>query len=164
MRSSSRRSVPALLVLSIATVVLACSSTGSGSAASSASPAASAAAAAPAISGAWVRPPMGAGAPAAGYLTITGGSAADALVAAKSPIATSVEIHETMAGGSGMTGMQPVDKIDVAAGATVKLEPGGYHLMLMGVKDMPAAGSTVELTLTFQQAGDVTVQAEVKAG
>jgi copper(I)-binding protein len=107
---------------------------------------------------------MGAGAPAAGYLTITGGDVADALVSAKSPIATSVEVHETMADASGMTGMQPVDQIDVAIGDTVKLEPGGYHLMLMGVKDMPAVGSKVELTLTFEQAGEITVQAEVKAG
>ena len=107
---------------------------------------------------------MGAGLPAAGYLTMVGGTEADALIAASSPIATSVEIHETMAGASGMTGMQPVDQIDVAAGATVKLEPGGYHLMLMGVSEMPAVGSTVEVTLTFEQAGEITVKAEVKAG
>ncbi len=107
---------------------------------------------------------MGAGLPGAGYLTIVGGTEADALIAACSPIAGSVEIHETMAGGSGMTGMQPVAEIDVPAGDTVKLEPGGYHLMLMDVSDMPAVGETVDITLTFEQAGDIMVQAEVRAG
>jgi periplasmic copper chaperone A len=124
----------------------------------------SAATAEPTIRDAWVRPPMTADLPAAGYLTIVGGSEDDALVAASSPIATSVEIHETMADASGMTGMQAVDEIDVAPGATVALEPGGYHLMLMGVTDLPAVGSTVQLTLTFELAGDIVVDAEVRAG
>lgn len=65
---------------------------------------------------------------------------------------------------SGMTGMQPVDRIEIPAGGTVRLEPGGYHLMLMDLTEMPAVGSTVELTLTFETAGDVVVQAEVRAG
>ena len=161
MRSSSSRSIAVLAFLLVAIVVTACSSAGSSASAGAAS---GAPAAGVSVSDAWVRPPMGAGAPAAGYLTITGGDVADALVSAKSPIATSVEIHETTADASGMTGMQPVEQIDVAVGDTVKLEPGGYHLMLMGVTDMPAVGSTVELSLTFEQAGEITVQAEVKAG
>ena len=69
-----------------------------------------------------------------------------------------------MADASGMMGMQPVDRIEIAPGASVTLEPGGYHLMLMGVTDMPAIGEMVEITLTFEKAGDVVVQAEVKAG
>ena len=69
-----------------------------------------------------------------------------------------------MAGDSGMMGMQPVDEIEVAPGAPVTLKPGGYHLMLMGVTDMPAIGGKVEITLTFELAGDIVVQAEVRAG
>jgi Uncharacterized protein conserved in bacteria len=119
----------------------------------------------PIVSDAWVRPPMGTDRPAAGYLTITNpGTTADALVGASSPIATSVQIHETMADPSGMMAMSPVDRIDVEPGGTVKLEPGGYHLMLMGVTQMPAVGQTAELTLTFEKAGEVVVQAEVRAG
>ena len=121
--------------------------------------------AAPSISDAWVRPPMGSDRPAAGYLTITGGDAADALVGASSPIATDTQVHETMAGVSGMAGMQEVDRIDIAAGATVRLEPGGYHIMFMDPDAaMLTVGETVEITLTFETAGDVTVEAEVKAG
>lgn len=134
---------------------------------SSGSPGASGSAAlsAPTVSDAWVRPPLGTDRPAAGYLTITNpGGNADALVGVSSPIASSVEIHETMADASGMMGMQPIDRIDIEAAGTVKLEPGGYHLMLMGVTQMPAVGETVELRLTFERAGEVVIQAEVKAG
>ena len=126
---------------------------------------ASVAPAAPLVSDAWVRPPIGPDRPAAGYMTIANpGGEADALVGVSSPIATSVEIHESMADASGMMAMQPVERIDIEAGGSAKLEPGGYHLMLMGVTKMPALGETVELTLTFEKAGDVVVQAEVKAG
>lgn len=147
-----------IVSLAIVIIVAACSGAGTSAAPSGA------ASSAPTVSGAWVRPPMGASLPAAGYLTITGGSAADALIRAASPVAGEVQIHETMAGMSGMTGMQPVDRIEIPAGGTVRLEPGGYHLMLMDLTEMPAVGSTVELTLTFETAGDVVVQAEVRAG
>jgi copper(I)-binding protein len=124
----------------------------------------SAAATAPAVSGAWVRPPMGADRPAAGYLTITGGSAADALIAASSPISMDVQVHETTESADGM-GMQEVERIDIAAGATVVLEPGGYHLMfMMPDLDDLVVGGTVEITLTFEKGGEVVVQAEVRAG
>jgi copper(I)-binding protein len=140
-------------LIAVALVVVACSG-GAGAGAT-----------APTIADAWVRPPMGPGSPAAGYLTITGGDAADALVGASSPIAMDTQIHETTAGTDGMAGMQEVDRIDVAAGATVTFEPGGYHIMFMDPDAaMLTVGETVELTLTFETAGDVTVEAEVKAG
>ena len=150
------------LVSAVLFTVAACSS---GSGAASGAPATAATPATPTISDAWVRPPMGPDRPAAGYMTIANpGGAADALVSVSSPIATSVEIHETTPDASGMMAMRPVDSIDIPAGGSATLEPGGYHLMLMGVTQMPAVGETVELTLTFQKAGDVVVQAEVKAG
>lgn len=118
----------------------------------------------PTISDAWVRVPMGADRPAAGYMTIVGGDEADALLAAASPVSMDVQVHETTQTADGM-GMQEVERIDVAAGATVKLEPGGYHIMFM-MPDMEqvVVGETVEITLTFEKAGDVVVQAEVRAG
>jgi periplasmic copper chaperone A len=118
----------------------------------------------PTVSGAWVRPPMGADRPAAGYMTITGGSAGDALLGASSPISGDVQVHETMESAEGM-GMQEVDRIEIAAGATVLLEPGGYHIMFM-MPDPEAlpVGGMVEITLTFENAGDIVVNAEVKAG
>jgi copper(I)-binding protein len=117
---------------------------------------------APTVSDAWVRPPMGADRPAAGYLTITGGSAADALIGASSPISMDVQVHETTQSADGM-GMQEVERIEIAAGATVMLEPGGYHIMFM-LPDPEGltVGGTVEITLTFEHAGDVVVSAEVR--
>jgi len=150
------------LVSAVLFTVAACSS---GSGAASAAPATAATPTTPTVSDAWVRPPMGPDRPAAGYMTIANpGGEADALLSVSSPIATSVEIHETTADASGMMAMHPIERLDIPAGGSAKLEPGGYHLMLMGVTKMPAVGETVELTLTFEKAGDVVVQAEVKAG
>lgn len=152
---SPRTWLPAALAVSLLIAVAAC---GSGSSSSPDS------GGLPTVSDAWVRPPVAADRPAAGYMTITNpGVDADRLIGASSPVATMVEIHETVAGESGMMGMQPVDEIEVAPGTPVVLEPGGYHLMLMGVSDMPAVGETVEITLTFELAGDIVVQAEVRA-
>jgi len=120
---------------------------------------------APTVSGAWVRPPMGANTPGAAYMTIANSSdQADALISASSPVAGAVEIHETAADSGGMMGMQPVEQIEVPAGGSVELKPGGYHLMLMDVTQTLEVGSTVELDLVFERAGTVVVQADVKQG
>jgi periplasmic copper chaperone A len=119
----------------------------------------------PTISAAWVRPAMSMDQPAAAYLTITnGGGQADALLSAASPGAASVELHQTSTDTTGMTGMHPVARLDVPAGGTVKLEPGGYHLMIMGLAKPLEAGSSLELDLVFEHAGKVVVQAEVRQG
>ena len=120
---------------------------------------------APTISDAWVRAPISAELPGAGYLTITSTAEVDDwLIAATSPIAADIELHETTTGADGTTAMEPVDRIEVPAGGSVALEPGGFHLMLLGLTETPAVGDTVELRLTFQEGGEVTVQAEVRAG
>lgn len=121
-------------------------------------------AAAPAVTDAWIRMPAAAGQAAAAYFTITNpGGVADALLSVSSPMADACQLHQTMMDSSGMTGMQMVDRIDVPAGGMMKLEPGGYHLMMTGVKAL-TLGSKVELDLTFQRAGTLKVMAEVKAG
>jgi hypothetical protein len=157
-RPTHRR--PLLAAVLVLLAAAGCSTPPAGSVGPGATPAANA----PVISDAWVRPPLGPDRPAAGYLTIVGGTADDALVSAASPVAMSVEIHETVADASGMAAMHPVERIDVATGATVRLEPGGYHLMLMGVEAPLEPGTTVELTLTFEAAGPITVEAEVRQG
>ena len=154
-RTRGRTVVTIVASLAIALSLVAC---GSGA------PTDSPGLAAPTISGAWVRPPQGMDRPAAGYLVITGGSAADALLSASSPVAGKVEIHETSMDSSGMTGMHPISRIEIPAGGTVALQPGGYHLMLMDVSGTIAVGGTVQIDLTFEKAGKVTVQAEVRQG
>lgn len=119
---------------------------------------------APAIDQAWARPAP-AGAETAAYLTITGAAGqADALLSASSPGAKTVELHEVSTDTAGMTGMHPIERIDIPAGETVRLEPGGFHLMIMGLTSELAVGGTLELDLVFEHAGKVVVQAEIQQG
>ncbi|MFM2105038.1 MAG: hypothetical protein RL338_70 [Chloroflexota bacterium] len=119
----------------------------------------------PTVGDPWVRLPMNAEGPTGAFLTISNpGSTADALLSASSPAAAAVEIHETSMGADGMMGMTPVDRIGIPAGGTVELAPGGFHLMLIGLTAPLAAGDEVELTLVFEQAGEITVTAEVREG
>jgi copper(I)-binding protein len=98
----------------------------------------------------------------AAYLTIVNGSATpDALVSATADAAASVELHETR-NMAGMVMMEPVAKIILVPGERQALQPGGYHLMLIGLARALAPGETVSLTLRFERAGPVTVQARVR--
>ena len=77
-------------------------------------------------------------------------------------MAARVEIHESLL-VDGMSRMRPRDSIPVAPGATVKLEPAGLHLMLVGLKAPLVAGTRVPLTLVFRDAGTITVELSVGA-
>jgi len=122
-------------------------------------------AAAPTVTDAWVRPSTGMQGAVAAYFTITNSTGRDdALLSASSPIAKTVELHETSTDASGMTGMQPIDRVAVASGATVTLAPGGMHVMLMDLTQALPTGGTVELDLVFEHGGKVVVQAEVRQG
>lgn len=117
------------------------------------------------VTGAWVRNSPAVAGAIAGYLVIRNdGPAADALVGASSPIAKTVELHRTMAMSSGgMMGMVPVSRIDIPAGGSVELKPGGYHLMMLDPSAGLTVGQTVDITLQFEHAGTITVKAEVRA-
>jgi hypothetical protein len=122
------------------------------------------AAAKPQIGEAWARPGT-AGAESAAYLAITAPSGeADALLSASSAAANMVQLHEVSTDAQGMTGMHHIERLDIPAGETVRLEPGGYHLMLMGLTADLAVGGSIELTLVFERAGSVVVQAEIRQG
>lgn len=116
------------------------------------------------IRDAWVRA-AGAGGTTAAYMTITNGRVAeDVLVGVSAPEVTeSASLHETTSDASGMTGMQHTPSISLPSGQAVELKPGGYHVMLMDLKQDLAVGDQVQLTLTFEQAGPITVTAEVRA-
>ncbi|MBI3751383.1 MAG: copper chaperone PCu(A)C [Chloroflexi bacterium] len=116
------------------------------------------------VSDAWVRLPTGMSDSTAAYMTVTGGAQADAILGASCAMASMAGIHETTTDASGMTGMHPVDRIEVPAGATVMLQPGGYHVMFEGLTQTLTTGQTVTIELTFEHAGKVLVQAEVRAG
>ena len=153
-RRHLRRTVPALVLIVLAAVTAAGCSSGSGSSA--------AASGGITVTDAWARPSAGTDASAA-YFTIHNDSATnDVLTAVSTPIATA-EMHETMAGDSGMMGMQPMSDVAIPAGKTVEFKPGGLHVMLTKPAAPIQAGQTIQLTLTFQKAGQVTVTAQVRA-
>ena len=98
----------------------------------------------------------------AAYFVVTNsGSAADRLIAAASPIGTT-EIHESMMSDDGTMEMRPVNGVDVPAGGSVAFEPGGLHIMFLGVAEPPAVGDTIPLTLTFENASELTLEVPVR--
>jgi hypothetical protein len=97
------------------------------------------------------------------YFSITNnGRKADRLMAVSSPIAGKAEIHESRL-VQGTVEMRPVAWVDCPPGATVKIEPGGLHVMLLGLTHPLAAGMQFPLLLRFRDAGSLTVQAVVDA-
>lgn len=84
------------------------------------------------------------------------------VVAASSPVADMVEIHE-MKMEAGVMKMRAVDALPLAAGQAVALKPGSYHVMLMGLKRPIMAGATVPLTRTIEGADKQRSTVEVKA-
>jgi hypothetical protein len=85
----------------------------------------------------------------------------DRLIAAKCPAAGSAEIHSHSVEG-GISRMRRVDALPVAGGKSVVLAPGGYHLMLIDLKQPLKEGDLLKLTLVFQKAGAIEVEATVE--
>lgn len=98
-----------------------------------------------------------------GYLELTNtGSASDRILGGRSPVAGRVEIHN-MEMTDGIMKMRPVPEgVEISVGKTVQLAPGGFHLMLLDLKQPIAAGDMVQVTLEFEHAG--TVDVELAAG
>jgi len=84
------------------------------------------------------------------------------LVSVSSPVAGVVEIHEMSMDGNVMR-MRAVSGIDLPAGRSVDLKPGGFHVMLMDLKQVLKAGETVPLTLVIEGAGQTRETLQVRA-
>ena len=115
------------------------------------------------ITQAWSRATPGGAKIAGGYLTIENkGTAPDRLTGGSADIAGKFEIHE-MAMNNGVMTMRSLDKgLAIEPGKTVKLAPGGYHLMIMDLKSPLKQGDKVPVTLVFEKAGQVKVSFEVQ--
>ncbi|MBY5566985.1 DUF1775 domain-containing protein [Rhizobium leguminosarum] len=97
-----------------------------------------------------------------GFFTVkNNGQADDRLVSVSSPAAGEVQIHEMVTKDNVMRMRQLKDGIAIAAGETVKLEPGNLHLMFQKVKSPFKQGDTVPVTLTFEKAGKVDLVLQV---
>ena len=90
----------------------------------------------------------------------TGGTD-DRLVAASSDIAARVELHTHIMEDDVMRMVHVEEGFEIPAGETVLLERGGKHVMFMGLAAPMEQGARVEVTLTFEEAGDVTVEIPV---
>ncbi|MBP6683210.1 MAG: copper chaperone PCu(A)C [Halioglobus sp.] len=116
------------------------------------------------LEGAWVRalPP---GQPnTAAYLTATNrGAAAVTIVGASAAIAKTTQIHTTRE-VDGLQRMEQVAQLQLAPGQSLAFAPGGTHLMLMGLAQMPAPGEQVQLCLELAGGAQVCTQAEVQKG
>ncbi|MCL4766538.1 MAG: copper chaperone PCu(A)C [Hyphomicrobiaceae bacterium] len=114
------------------------------------------------VSQAWSRATPGGARNGAAYFQVTAkGAGGDKLVAARSDAADRVELHTHLHEG-GVMRMRQVEAIELPAGKTVTLEPGGFHLMLLNLKRPLKAGEDLELTLVFEKAGEVAVKATVE--
>lgn len=103
------------------------------------------------VADAWVRAPAPGQKTASAYVELTSDRDA-ALVAAGSPVAASVGLH-SMSMHQGIMRMRAVPRIELPAGKTLKLAPGGLHLMMVDLKQPLKVGDTVTLSLSVQETG-----------
>jgi copper(I)-binding protein len=113
------------------------------------------------VEDAWVRGTVSAQKATGAFMRLTPSTNAR-LVAAQSPVAGVVEIHE-MAMEQDVMKMRQIPGIDLAAGRTVDLKPGGYHVMLMDLKQQLKGGDSVPITLVFEDDAKKRFTQEVKA-
>ena len=110
---------------------------------------------------AWARARAPGARAGAAYVTLVNSSKdADTLVQAASPVADVVELHEHR-NNNGVMEMRPVGEMTLAPGAPVTLQPGGLHIMLIGLRQDLTEGNSFPLTLTFRSAPPVSVTVKV---
>ena len=116
------------------------------------------------VEGAWVRATVQGQKSSGAFMNLTAKDGA-VLVGASSPAAGIAEVHEMKMDGDIMK-MRTVPALDLPAGKTVQLQSGGYHLMLMDLKQPLAKGSTVPLSLRFRDGKGVesTLELAVPVG
>jgi periplasmic copper chaperone A len=113
------------------------------------------------VEDAWVRGTVATQKATGAFMRLTP-SANARLVEAKSPVAGVVEIHE-MAMENDIMKMRQVPGLDLAAGRTTELKPGGYHVMLMDLKQPLKGGEQVPITLVFEDEAKKRFTQDVKA-
>lgn len=116
------------------------------------------------VTQAWARATPPGSTVAAIYLTIdNGGRPADRLISVSTVVAERAEVHAIVHEGD-VVRMRRTEPLDIGAGERIVLEPGGRHLMLMGLKAPLVEGRRVSVTLEFEKAGKIPVEADVLAG
>lgn len=113
----------------------------------------------PKVEDAWVRSAVAGQQGTGAFMKLTA-SQATQLVSVASPLAGVVQVHEMKIEGEVMK-MRAVGKLDLPAGRTVELKPGGYHIMLLDLKRALQPGSSVPMTLSFRDAKGVEGKLEL---
>jgi periplasmic copper chaperone A len=114
------------------------------------------------IEDAWARPGISGGNSAVYFVIENPSQQADKLLKAEADIAQFVELHMTSMDAEGNMRMQQQESVPVEAGAQVEFKPGGLHIMLIQLNRDLAAGETIPVTLQFENAGSIQIQAAVK--
>ncbi len=112
------------------------------------------------VDGAWARASVQGQMATGAFMKLTAKDGAT-LVGTSSPVAGVTEVHEMKMEGEVMK-MRAVPSLELPAGKTVELKPGGYHVMLLDLKAPLVKGSTVPLTLTFKDAKGAESRLELK--
>jgi copper(I)-binding protein len=110
----------------------------------------------------WARPAIAGGTAGVFLRLVNGGGEADRLLGGSTDVADVVEIHETVMEGDVMRMQMLSGGLEIPAGGEVVLQPGSYHLMLIGLQRDLAVGDELELALAFEQSGTLTVEAQVR--
>jgi copper(I)-binding protein len=98
------------------------------------------------------------------YLTLTNqGSGDDALLSAETEAARAAELHQTTIDEQGIMRMSHISRLPLPPGEPVVLEPGGLHLMLIGLQEGIVQGDTLHLTLNFEKAGPIMIEVPVQS-
>jgi len=100
------------------------------------------------VKDAWARPTLQGQTATGAFMTLTAPDGAK-LVGVSTPVAGHSEVHEMIMDGSVMK-MRPIPALELPAGRSVELKPGGYHLMLMDLKRALKAGEKISLELRFE--------------
>jgi periplasmic copper chaperone A len=112
----------------------------------------------------WARATPAGASTGAVYLTITNKSQEmDRLLSASSDVTDKLQIHEMKVVNGVMEMREVTGGLAVAANGSVKLKPGSYHVMLIGLKKPLKAGETIPLTLDFEKAGKVPITVPIRA-
>ena len=111
----------------------------------------------------WSRATPGGAKVAGGYLTIENkGSTSDRLIGGSADVAARVEVHE-MATDNGVMTMRPLDGgLTIEPGKSVKLAPGGIHLMMFDLRSPLKKGDKLPVTLEFEKAGKVKISFDIQ--
>ncbi len=99
--------------------------------------------------------------PSAGYFTLVGSRGANQLIGVRSESAERIEMHQSQQ-VNGMMTMSAVSTLDIPAGAEIRFEPGGRHLMVWGISDEARQSQRLDVTLDFATGPDILMEMPIR--